>query len=116
MKKQVRYYPIKSVNENNERIEAYNLIADTETHELADEDIREIIASLNIDKPVGAGLVVIGVMLNKPENKGTFQWVFFDEGTREIIYKKEVSGKAGGFGIRNFWAGSIMKIMKKWKY
>ena len=33
----------------------------------------------------------------------------------EIIKHKEVEGKAGGFGLRNYWAGSLYYAIRKCK-
>jgi len=42
--------------------------------------------------------------------------IAFDIATRKILSKREVSGKAGGFGLRNYWAGSVYNIIKKEMY
>ena len=33
--------------------------------------------------------------------------------TREILYSAPTNGKARGFGLRNYWAGSVHSAMKK---
>ena len=59
-------------------------------------------------------LIIIAKELNKGRNMGYFMAVIFDGESKEIISKVNFSGKAGGFGLRNFWAGSLYKGMKKY--
>lgn len=62
----------------------------------------------------GNVLIIIAKELNKGRNMGHFMAVIFDGESKEIISKANFSGKAGGFGLRNFWAGSLYKGMKKY--
>ena len=39
--------------------------------------------------------------------------VFFNTETKEIIEEWITDGKARGFGLRNYWAGSIYSALKK---
>jgi hypothetical protein len=39
--------------------------------------------------------------------------VIFDQVTKEIVFQQEHSGKARGFGLRNFWAGALLSAMKR---
>lgn len=59
-------------------------------------------------------LIIIAKELNKGRNMGHFMAVVFDGESKEIISKVNFSGKAAGFGLRNFWAGSLYKGMKKY--
>ena len=63
----------------------------------------------------GVGVVLVAKLLNKPMSKATYELITFDISTREILSKREVSGKAGGFGLRNYWAGSVYNIIKSIK-
>ena len=55
-------------------------------------------------------------MMNKPQNRAYYELITFNIATREILSQKEVNGKAGGFGLRNFWAGSIYSVIKSNKF
>jgi hypothetical protein len=57
------------------------------------------------------GLVIIAKELNKSTNTGTFIYVFFNGKTQEITKQETISGKAKGFGLRNFWAGALYDSM-----
>lgn len=72
----------------------------------------EIVKDYNVPQTEGIGLVLIAKLLNKPMGKGIYELITFDISTREILSKREVSGKTGGFGLRNYWAGSIYNVIK----
>ena len=36
--------------------------------------------------------------------------------TREILKEEEFISKAGGFGLRNFWAKTIYSLTKKFEF
>jgi len=114
-KKDVIFYCLESTDKNNENFSANKLSSRNEYIELDDSEIQKIINTLSCDSG-GYGLVLIAENLNKSDKKATYLVVFFDENTKEIIYSKRASGKPGGFGIRNYWAGSIYNLIKNWKY
>jgi hypothetical protein len=115
-KKTVLAYCLESVNKNNERMSASQLPSENKSAELSEEQIDEILSGLSCGKNDQTGLVFIAENLSKPTEKATYRIVFFDEKTKEIIFQKQLTGKPGGFGIRNFWAASVLKVMKDWKY
>ncbi|MGL5979678.1 MAG: hypothetical protein ACRCZY_02155 [Phocaeicola sp.] len=53
------------------------------------------------------GLVIVAKELNKTSDKGTFVAVIYDGKSKEIVSTYELSGKSKGFGLRNYWAGSL---------
>lgn len=71
-----------------------------------------IIKEYKIQQTEGVGVVLIAKFLNKATAEATYDLVKFDINTREIQYQKEVVGKARGFGLRNFWAGSVYSIIQ----
>jgi hypothetical protein len=75
----------------------------------------EIIKKYELPQTEGIGAVLVAKLLDKPHNKAHYELITFDIATREILSQKEVSGKAGGFGLRNYWAGSVYKVIKSTK-
>ena len=71
-----------------------------------------IIKNYNIPQTEGIGVVLIAKLLDKPISTASYELITFDIKTREILSKKEVSGRAGGFGLRNYWALSVYNIIK----
>ena len=39
--------------------------------------------------------------------------MLFDPATQEVILQMDMAGKPGGFGLRNYWAGSVYNALKK---
>lgn len=73
--------------------------------------VKEIVQSYELPDVDGVGCVLIAKLLNKVDAIGEYELVVFDIATREILYAQSVSGKAGGFGLRNYWAQSFHEII-----
>jgi len=80
----------------------------------ADETVASIISSYTGgEKTEGLGLVFIVESYNKPKTQAIYYLTFFDIKTKQIIYtEKFTEGPPSGFGIRNYWASTIFKVMK----
>ncbi|MDH6341683.1 ATP-dependent helicase YprA (DUF1998 family) [Parabacteroides sp. PFB2-12] len=86
---------------------------DDNEYELTDEMIAEQVASYDTgDYTEGYGAILIAGLMNKPQNMATYHKVVFDLETKEVISNKRITTKAGGFGLRNYWAGSVAKALK----
>lgn len=116
MKKDVIAYSLKQNQKINEAIDEEQLIGDSNKNNISENDIRQIVNNLSYGDNDQTGLVFVAEMLDKASAIGTYQVIFFDEATKEVLYKKTVSGKAGGFGVRNYWARSIFEVLRNWKY
>ena len=51
--------------------------------------------------------------LDKGNGIGYYTAVLFDPATQEVILQMDMAGKPGGFGLRNYWAGSVYNALKK---
>ncbi|NDV65504.1 hypothetical protein [Bacteroides sp. 224] len=80
---------------------------------LTDDQIEQEIKKLPIEKTTGTGLVFIAEVLNKASNRGHYKVVYFDLATRDVLEIIDARGVARGFGLRNYWAGSVYNMMKK---
>ena len=76
----------------------------------------EKIKNYPLKEQTGTGFIVIATLLDKSANKGTYKVILFDIETREILREKEFTSKAGGFGLRNYWARPIHTLTKKFKF
>lgn len=79
---------------------------------LSVDTIQAVIKGLELKDSTGYGLMIFGDFLNKKDQVGIYQYVFFDIATREIVEKWEASGSAGGFGLRNYWAKSVYNTLR----
>jgi hypothetical protein len=85
-------------------------------YSIAKSQLDSLIKIYDIPNGKGVGLVIVAERLDKQDAIGYFHVVFFNQATKEILYSKEVSATARGFGLRNFWAHPIYRIMKEWRY
>jgi hypothetical protein len=63
------------------------------------------------------GMSGLGVMFNvesfsKLNEEGAIWVTFINLSTKEVFFSERVTGKPGGFGMRNFWAGAIYSMLK----
>ena len=102
-----------AVNEVNNKIKPDDLRTTNQSYTRDDQQIAHAVQALPIEKEPGVGMVIIAKLLNKAANNGSYQIVFFNTDTKEIIESTPANGKAKGFGLRNFWAGSIYQVLKR---
>ena len=54
-------------------------------------------------------------LTNEEKGQATYNVVVFDIVTKDIVFNKQFTEKARGFGLRNFWAYSVYKTLNKIK-
>jgi len=101
------------VNSSNSGIDPKTLVI-TEEYKIGQDDIKKIISKYKTSDNKGTGLVFIAENLNKITQTGSFYVCFFDIASNDIIDCERMTGKAAGFGFRNYWAGSVFNVMKGW--
>lgn len=105
---------IEGVTLRNSEINEEAILTQSNEDIFVSEDLtKQIVKSLVISEKEGTGYLFIAKLLNNKKKLGQYDIVAFDIATRDIIYIKPAKGKAKGFGIRNFWAGSIRKMISK---
>lgn len=84
--------------------------------------IRQMVKKYNLKGKSGIGLVFIVEGMDKTRKEAAVWVTFINMATREVLVSQPVTGDSGGFGFRNYWAGSFNKILKalpanmqKWK-
>lgn len=82
---------------------------------LTPDQLAATVRGYELAEKEGTGLVIVARLLDKSAGKGYFSAVYFDIATREVLSVREMRGKVGGFGLRNFWAGSLYDAMKRAK-
>lgn len=112
LKIKVNQISLKAVNQVNDNIDPEELMTTDTSYTLSDKDIQRVLNALPVQKEPGIGMVIIAKLLNKADAYGSYQVVFFDIETREIVKDYAIGGKARGFGLRNYWAGSIYSAIK----
>ncbi len=79
------------------------------------EQIDEVVKNYSLRETEGEGVVFFGNLLNKVRAQGSFFFVVFDIAIREVKECDLVWGKAGGLGLRNYWANALHRCMVQYR-
>ena len=103
--------------QNNQAADIAIMRCSTKTGQIivSTDDIREMVKNYELPHTNGTGVVFIAQTLDKRKAEATYAVVFFDVATRRLISLDIMSGKAGGAGLRNYWANSVYDVLKHWK-
>ncbi len=99
----------------NEQIDPATRVSDDESlyNHLNPEQIPLIIDNYKFSSELtGIGFILIAECYSKPEEKGSYYVVFFDIPTKKVLTVDRMTGKARGFGLRNYWANSYYVVLK----
>lgn len=111
LKVKVNEISLDAVDKVNHEIDPAELMTSNPNFTLSEEEVKKVIDALPIEQAPGVGLVIVAKLLNKAKSYGSYQVVFFNTETKEILKDWAAGGKARGFGLRNYWAGSIHKVV-----
>ena len=106
-------YDFEPVAKRNKGINLDALIIQQEPPELTQQQIQKEVAALETGDTAGTGIVFMMESFSKPENQGYLHVVFFDIKTKAVLISARMSGKAGGFGKRNYWAKPVFMVMRQ---
>lgn len=104
-----------SVNKNNAEMKDEDVISNTKKNTLTSEQISALIKGYKTEGQ-GVGLVFVAERLDKQDELGYYKVVFFDLASKDVLYSKAMVTKAAGFGVRNYWANTVHRILKEWNY
>ncbi|MCO5260063.1 MAG: hypothetical protein M9916_07965 [Crocinitomicaceae bacterium] len=68
------------------------------------DDIQKFIQSYNFSEKEGIGLLLVAESLNKLQEMAIYHFVAIDLSNNNILLYDLFHSKAGGFGLRNYWA------------
>lgn len=51
--------------------------------------------------------------MNKNIEEGSYWATFIDISTKQVLFTKQITGKAAGFGFRNYWLGRIKNALNE---
>jgi len=107
---------ITSVTKSNESIDPNAMVRTEATHKTLDKaTIAKIVASYDLTGKKGVGVVLIYESLSKRNLKAIMYLTYVQMPEGKIILSKQVEGKPGGFGVRNYWAATIYSFLKEYK-
>ncbi len=80
-------------------------------YSLNEEIIQKIVSGYDLEYD-GYALLFIVESYSKTAVNGNIWVTYFHVPTKKVIQTKKMSGKPKGFGIRNYWTGSVFEIMR----
>ena len=108
---------IEVTNEHNAELDVLAMIsADGKDHiHLNRSQVEEIISSYDFKGKSGIGLMFNVESFNKLLEEGSFWITFVNMGSKEVLFTERLTAPPSGFGMRNFWAGSVNGVLAKIK-
>jgi len=106
-------------NEHNAELDVMSMLSKNGNDHihLKPADVEEIISTYDFKGLTGIGLIFNVESFNKIIEEGSFWITFVNMNTKEVLFTERLVAPPSGFGMRNFWAGSvngaIAKIKKK---
>ena len=108
---------IEVTNEHNAELDVLAMIsAEGKDHvHLNRSQVEEIISSYDFKGKSGIGLMFNVESFNKLLEEGSFWITFVNMGSKEVLFTERLTAPPSGFGMRNFWAGSVNGVLAKIK-
>jgi hypothetical protein len=108
---------IEVTNEHNAELDVLAMIsADGKDHvHMNRSQVEEIISGYDFKGKSGIGLMFNVESFNKILEEGSFWITFVNMGSKEVLFTERLTAPPSGFGMRNFWAGSVNGILGKIK-
>lgn len=77
------------------------------------DSISAIVESYDFKGLTGTGLMFNVETFSKTQTVAHVWITFVDMGTKKVLFTRRMTATPSGFGLRNYWAGSIYRIMKE---
>ncbi len=77
------------------------------------DDILKFTKNYSFKTKEGLGILFIAESLNKFKDYGKFHFVVLRMSDGEVLFQEELTGKSGGFGLKNYWAKTIYNVIQE---
>jgi len=78
---------------------------------LKPEDIKKHVKSYDLSGKKGIGLVFVMEGMSKTNKEATMYVTLVDMASKKVLLSEQMTGKAQGFGLRNYWAYTVYKVL-----
>jgi len=102
-------------NARNAKIDGPANIQDKD-YTMSSEEAEQIALTYDYTGIDGVAMMLVAESYDKRDQKGNYWLVIVDAQTKTVIYIKRYSGKAAGFGFRNYWARSFYEVLGAIEY
>lgn len=106
---------LEAVKGRNSELEALTMFSDQEKDylHLKVSDIDDIIAGYDFHGLTGIGLMFNVESFNKKNADGSIYVTFINLDSKEVLFTERLTSPPGGAGLRNYWAGCVLKVIEK---
>ncbi len=108
-RKKTVHYDLGMITELNQQRDPDEVVG-TARHEITEDQLAAQIKKYKVTGS-GVGLVFVVENFDKFSDEGTIWVTFFDIDTKRVLMARKMTGKAGGFGFRNYWARTIYNVI-----
>lgn len=88
----------------------------TEYQLLTAEKVAELVKKYDYQGKKGIGLILFIEGMSKGKDQASAWAAYVNMDNKTVIMSKQLTGKAGGFGFKNYWAKAFYNIMKDADY
>jgi hypothetical protein len=108
---------IDAVSKANEKTNKKELFSEniSDYQSLDEETIKSMLKKYDFSGKDGLGFLLVAEGMSKGREEASYWATFVDMRTKKVLFTKRITGKALGFGFRNYWAGSMKNVFKTMK-
>lgn len=105
------------VNARNRNISVQQIKSDIpgDFMHLTVSDIDKLVSTYDFSGKTGIALLLVVEGMSKTEKAANIFVTFINMANKRVLLTERLTGKAGGFGFRNYWAKSIEEVLRKIK-
>lgn len=106
---------LSTVSAINEKINPADIVSESSADytRMDEAFIKKMVGKYKIKKQDKVGIVIIMEGMNKRLPQASMWVTFIDLSNHQVLLTKRMTGKPGGFGLRNFWASSVSKVLEE---
>ena len=87
-------------------------IEQSATPNYTESQLQQFVKNYFFNQQEGIGILFLAESLNKEQEEATYHLLVLNLSTNEILLHDNFTTKPGGFGLRNYWASSYLKVIE----
>ena len=108
-------YDLDPVQAHNKSVDPKTLVID-KSYTIDKDRVQEVISDLDMsisDFDSGQGFIFVVESFDKTQSMSFVWCTVFDIATKKVIATERFSGRAKGFGLRNYWGNTFRNVLKE---
>lgn len=85
------------------------------SYSIDEKIVKKSIKNYDLTLKDGIGIALVVESFNKPLEKAIYWVTFINLSNGNMLYTERMEASANGFGLRNFWAGSVEDLIQQIK-